>query len=151
SVLEGHTNGVVDLSFTPAGDLLLSQAWDTTTRVWDPVSGTCSATIPASAMWIDASGRRIAARIGDAEGNRTTLALWSLEEGRESRGLHHGTIGNRPDPAASDGPVAMDFSPDSRLLASSGVDGTRLWKAASGNEVAHLRDPAGGSVEFSPD
>jgi WD40 repeat protein len=43
----------------------------------------------------------------------------------------------------------LAFSPDSRLLATSGTRGVKLWEAATGNLVRSW-DP-GGSAAFSPD
>jgi WD40 repeat protein len=38
-VLKGHLGAVVHLAFSRGGDLLLSASWDSTNRLWDPMTG----------------------------------------------------------------------------------------------------------------
>jgi WD40 repeat protein/serine/threonine protein kinase len=37
-IMKGHFSAVVNLGFTHRGDLLLSDSWDSTTRLWDPMT-----------------------------------------------------------------------------------------------------------------
>jgi eukaryotic-like serine/threonine-protein kinase len=146
SILEGHQNDAVRLQFTPAGDLLISSSWDGTSRVWDPVRGTLLLTAPADVAAIGPDGRQLVARERGLD-----LAVWEFADGRECRALHHGMIGNRTPRPNTWGPRTLDFSPDGRLLASSDVDGVRLWDASTGSPVAHLPVAAAEAVRFSPD
>jgi WD40 repeat protein len=147
SVLEGHHNNVVGLQFTHAGGLLISSSWDGTVRVWDPVRGSPLLTALAGLIRIGPDDRRVAVR---EEG--LGLEIWELADGRECRMLHHGMVGNRTPRPENWGPHTLDFSPDGRLLASSDVDGVRLWDPSTGAPVAHLPLAAVGAVaRFSPD
>jgi WD40 repeat protein len=38
-IMKGHLSAVVSLAFSHGGDLLLSDSWDSTTRLWDPLTG----------------------------------------------------------------------------------------------------------------
>src|SRR5205823_1206823 len=48
SILDGHQGFVVELTFTHGDDLLVSSAWDGTTRVWEPVRGNLLVTTPVA-------------------------------------------------------------------------------------------------------
>jgi serine/threonine protein kinase/WD40 repeat protein len=147
SVLEGHQNAVVGLRFTHAGNLLVSSAWDGTTRVWDPVRGTALLTVKAGLVQIGPDDRQVVLREQE-----TQAAIWELADGRECRALHHAMVGNRTPRPESWGPHMLDFSPDGRLLASSDTDGIQLWDSPTGNPVAHLPiSGVGASARFSPD
>src|SRR5262249_14604138 len=39
AVLRGHQSGGIGVAFAPGGDVLLSYAWDGTSRLWDPWTG----------------------------------------------------------------------------------------------------------------
>ena len=40
-ILEGHTNGVLGVSFSPNNQYVVSGSNDTTVRIWDVESGDC--------------------------------------------------------------------------------------------------------------
>jgi serine/threonine protein kinase/WD40 repeat protein len=146
SVLEGHTSLGINVKFSHAGEFLISTSWDGSTRIWDPVSGRQLVREPASHfVAIRGDDRQVALVKEDR------LSLWELAGGWECRTLHHGLVGNRTPRPGDWGPRALDFSTDGRLLASSSLDGVRLWDLANFLEVGHL--PAGptGNVLFHPD
>ncbi len=38
-MMQGHTSGVVSVSFSPDGKRIISSSWDNTARLWDAESG----------------------------------------------------------------------------------------------------------------
>src|SRR5207244_13249232 len=120
--------------FSPAGNLLASAGSASTTRLWDPVSGTQRVTAPGYFLRFSADGRRL----GFINADTATLGIWEVAGGRVCRRLHHGRVGNQSRGAKLSGPFAVDFSDDGGLLVSSGGDGIRLWDTATAEVKAHL-------------
>jgi serine/threonine protein kinase/WD40 repeat protein/tetratricopeptide (TPR) repeat protein len=147
SVLDGHQGLVTYLAFTHAGDLLVSIAWDGSTRVWEPVRGKLLVTTLGAGnnLRISADDRRVA---HDTFGNG--LTVFRLDTGRECRVLHHGLVGNRT-PRPRPGPESLDYSLNGRLLASASFDGVQIWDPASGTAVAHLPLGYTTCARFRPD
>ncbi|GAM51618.1 hypothetical protein EBME_0081 [bacterium endosymbiont of Mortierella elongata FMR23-6] len=59
--LEGHTDRVFSVAYSPRGDQVASGSSDTTVRLWDPQTGECQILIEdsgpiASLAWKEASG-----------------------------------------------------------------------------------------------
>jgi WD40 repeat protein len=78
------------------------------------------------------------------------LSVWELAEAAECRILHHGSVGNRTRRPTLAGPSNLTFHPGGRLLASSGLDGVRIWDTTAGVDIANL--PIGeASIAFSAD
>jgi serine/threonine protein kinase/WD40 repeat protein len=132
SVLEGHCAQITHLTFSSSG-LLASTGWDNTTRLWDPLSGRLLVTALGHGIRFSKDGQQLAFNYHNRE-----VGLWDISDGRECRTLHHGGIGNRTPSRAFDGRCGVDFSPDGRLLVSTGIDGIRLWPVGTAQEVAHL-------------
>src|SRR5437899_9958003 len=99
-----------------------SPGWDNTTRFWDGFNSQ-----PLVTMSLPGFGGF------SGDGTRVTVggAIWEIAEGSECRTLH----GHQ---GSDKGPWSIDFSPDSRLLATASGDGVRLWEAATGKELAWL-------------
>ena len=47
AVLSGHHSAVMSVAFNRAGDLLVSDSWDSSTRFWDPATGENLLSYPA--------------------------------------------------------------------------------------------------------
>jgi WD40 repeat protein len=134
--LEGHQGHVRRMAFAPVGQLLASAGADGTTRLWDPVSANRLVQAQGRMLGFDATGTRLAYQKGGAVG------AWEVADGGECRLLHDRRLGNRGFGSSwrpFTGPYRVNFHPSGRLMASSDVDGARLWDVASGHEVAFLR------------
>jgi serine/threonine protein kinase/WD40 repeat protein/Tfp pilus assembly protein PilF len=144
SVLKGHEAQVLDVAFSPAGNLLASSSWDSTMRLWDPVSGKQWLSMRGYPLRFSADGRRFGFNVG------TTFGVCAICDGSVCRRLYHGRAGNQGRWLNDTGPFSVDFSRDGELLASAGGDGIRLWDTARALEKAHLESGQSGSVLFDP-
>ena len=149
--LEGHTEPVYSLAFSPDGGLLASGFSDGTIKLWDVATGNLLRTLVSPGYYVSSlafslDGKLLASRscrvLDMTYGRclRSEIKLWDVVAGQEVRTLSGGL-----------GPVA--FSPDGRLLASGSGETITLWDVATGKEVHTLREHKGGvnSVAFSPD
>jgi serine/threonine-protein kinase len=148
SVLRGHSLSVLSAQFARQGALLATESWDGTTRLWDAIAGDSMVAAPGFFRQFSRDGRRIALKQG------TTIGVWEVAAGRECRTLHPELIGNateQPPQRLSELVYAAGFSPDGRLVATSGLHRISLWDAANGRELAHFDAGLTGSFLFHPD
>jgi len=139
-----HATGVECVAFSPVGDVLASGSWDGAlilrdTRTWEELT-TLTVQGDIRALAYSPDGKTLAT----SAGTTPILELWDLETrtSRRLASLHRGFL------------YGLAFSPDGKLLASAGFDGTvRLWDAQSGDLLVTLRGHAGKvwCVAFSPD
>ena len=136
TILEGHTDAVKSVVFSPDGRRLASGSWDNIIRLWDGVSGEPVATLEGhtgelGSIVFSPDGRRLVSwsSVGP-------IRLWDGVSGEPVATLENASY-----------PVR--FSPDGRRLAS----GNRLWDGVSGEPVATLEGHTGEvySIVFSPD
>jgi RNA polymerase sigma factor (sigma-70 family) len=146
-------------TFAPDGATFATLASDSVLRLWDFATGRVVRTFPsppvACCLAFSPDGRLIAtgheAHMEPARGGgmaRTGpgdwLYLWDTAGGKELQRIR--TEQRRV--------VAVEFSPDGRLIATGGGDGTvRLWEAVSGLERRRLAGHAAAvnAVAFAPD
>jgi serine/threonine protein kinase/WD40 repeat protein/tetratricopeptide (TPR) repeat protein len=146
SVLQGHTANIISAQFAHSGYLLVTAAWDNTTRLWDAASGEPLAMATGNFSYLSRDGRRLVFTGGGK------LGVWDVATAPECRTLHPGMLGNRTERRDATGVVFQaDFSPDGRLVATCGSDGVRLWETDTGRELAQLKAGFCRAVLFHPD
>ncbi|MBE7385988.1 MAG: hypothetical protein F6J95_031950 [Leptolyngbya sp. SIO1E4] len=139
--LEGHGDGVLNVSFSPDGQTLASASADGTIKLWSR-QGEELLTLEGhrSGVWsvsFSPDGQTLASASADG-----TIKLWS-RQGEELLTLE----GHRS------GVWSVSFSPDGQTLASASADGTiKLW-SRQGTELMILEGHHDWvrSVSFSPD
>ena len=148
-ILEGHVRDVIAIAFSPDGETIASASWDWTLRLWNTPTGKTRKIFgehPSSANTVAFSpdGKTIASanggliRMWDTQG--VSLRLWYARTGEHlAHYIDH-----------IDQVYTVVFSPNGKLLASSGFDSRlRLWDASTGHHIATLRG-GGSAVAFSP-
>jgi WD40 repeat protein len=143
--IEGHVQDVVKVSFHPCGDLLVTQSWDGTTRLWNTWTGRQLLDWPA--VIDEPRFSRDGSLLGYVR-NGSQVQFLEMASGSEHR-TFVSSLG------AGQGVFNYgDISPDGRLLATGMDDGVRLWELDSGRELAFLPVPptwSNWSVFFQPD
>ena len=143
--LDGHTQGVSDLSWSPDGSLLASASDDGTLRIWDVGEGR-SACKPLRGhvnhvMCLHFCPRANIIASGSFD---ESVKLWDLRSGRCIRTIQ----------AHSEPITTVQFHSDGSTLATSSFDGlVRLWDHGSGQCLKTLQTegtPPVGSFRFSP-
>lgn len=148
--LEGHTDEVSSVAFSPDGAKLASGSWDRSVRMWDLATMRELAVLRGHSMAVthvafSPDGAMLASCGGGQEDG--TVRLWDVATGQEIAVLqgHAGCVD------------CVAFSPDGTMLASCGAlqkdCGVRLWDVRARRELAVLRGHTRGvvSVAFSPD
>ncbi|MEX0679483.1 MAG: protein kinase [Pirellulales bacterium] len=123
--LQGHTDRLRDVAFSPNGQRLASGGYDGFLKVWDWKTGQLLfgpkvARVGISRLAYSPDGQRIAAGVW---GNAKEVVIVDAATGREIR-----TFGER-----SGGIEGVAYSPDGRCVATSASDGTvKIWNETTG-------------------
>ena len=118
ATLEGHTDSVWSVAFSPNGKMLASGSWDQTVRLWNVNTGRLLHTLTGHTSDVPSvvfshDGKTLVSGSWDG-----TIRLWNPRNGKHKRTLT-GHVG---------GVASVVFSPDGQTLASGGEDQTiRLW------------------------
>ena len=147
--LEGHTDDVRALAFSPDSKLLASLSKDNTMRLWSLATGKAIKIVTEQNMGIYGSNPIAFSPDGKylASSNYNRgycVKLWSAKTGafvRELRELRE-TI------------WSISFSPDSKLLAAMSNSGMKIWSVETGKEVLEIKHTLNGvggwSAAFVP-
>ncbi len=144
TVLEGHTNTVASVSFSPDGQTLASGSWDDTIRLWDVATGATIRTLRGHTSDVYSVSFSPDGQIIASGSQDDTIRLWNASTGDTIYMLrgHRNSV------------YSVAFSPDGQIIASGSWDDTiRLWDASTGDTIRTLRGHTSDvySVAFSPD
>ncbi|KAL2803394.1 putative wd40 protein [Aspergillus granulosus] len=142
--LEGHSNEVNSVTFSPDGQLLASGSGDKTIKLWDPNTGELRQTLKGHSGWVTSvtfspDGQLLASGSFDK-----TIKLWDPNTGE----LYQTLKGH------SNEVNSVTFSPNGQLLASGSKNKIiKLWDPNTGELRQTLKGHSGSvnSVTFSPD
>ncbi|KAL8364758.1 hypothetical protein RB595_003843 [Gaeumannomyces hyphopodioides] len=142
--LEGHSDSVNSIAFSPDGQRLASASGDNTVKLWDAATGACLQTLEGHSDSVNSiafspDGQRLASASSDK-----TVKLWDAATGACLQTLE----------GHSDWVWSIAFSPDGQKLASASGDNTvKLWDAATGACLQTFEGHSGwvNSIAFSPD
>jgi WD40 repeat protein len=142
-VLQGHTNHVRSVAFSPDGQLLASGSNDSTVRLWEVNTGQCVRILPSEINHVRSVAFSPNGQLLASSGD-TTVKLWEVATGNCLKTLqgHTHKIGR------------IAFSPDGQLLASGGNDTTVcFWEVSTSQCLRILQGHTNKvrSVAFSPD
>jgi WD40 repeat protein len=143
SNLEGHTDGVCSVAFSPNGKLVATGSGDEKIKIWDLSTGKSLLTLEGDSSLIRSvaftpDGSRLAT--GSENGY---IKIWDLSTGKPIMMFGDGTAGV----------LSVTISPDGSRLATGLEDKMVIWDMKSGRVVLRLENDSNEflSVAFSPD
>ncbi|KAJ7327978.1 WD40-repeat-containing domain protein, partial [Mycena albidolilacea] len=142
--LQGHSDFVLSLAFSPDGKHLVSGSRDKTVRIWEVVTGTELDTLQGHSLNVRSVGFSPDGKYVASGSEDNTVRTWDALTAAELCTFQ----GN------SDEVNSVGFSSDGRHIVSGSSDETvRIWDAVTGTELHTLQGHSGLvlSVVFSPD
>ncbi|ETO24550.1 WD-40 repeat protein [Reticulomyxa filosa] len=141
--LEGHSDNVIGVQFSPDGSKILSYSRDKSIRIWNTQSGKQLHLLQGHSNWINSAqfspdGSKIVSCSRDK-----TVRVWDVLSGQQIQIFEHSKQVN-----------AVQFSPDGLKIVSGLDDDTiPIWDALSGKQLQLLNGHLGiiSGIQFSPD
>ncbi|ETO27233.1 G-protein beta WD-40 repeats containing protein [Reticulomyxa filosa] len=143
-VLQGHSNNVNSVKFSPDNCKIVSASDDQTVRIWDVKLGTEIKIFKGHADSVDDAQFSPDGKMIVSSSQDETVRLWDIHSGEQVKALEGHSLGV----------TCAQFSPDGTIIVSSSWDNTiRIWDAHSGEEIktleGHLDEV--NDVQFAPD
>ncbi|KAJ5805509.1 G-protein beta WD- 40 repeats containing protein [Penicillium pulvis] len=142
--LEGHSNSVWTLAFSPDGKQIASGSGDDTIKLWDTASGDLQKTLEGHKYWVNTVAFSSDSKQIVSGSDEKTIRLWDAATGNLQMTLegHLESVNT------------VAFSPDGKQIASGSSDDTiKLWDTVTGNLQMTLEGhlESVNTVAFSPD
>src|SRR6266446_400713 len=139
-----HEEEILQLAWSPGGEVLASGSYDSILCLWDAQTGYPLQNLTGHIWWVMSVAWSPDGRVLASGSSEHTVRLWDPQTGKHLRTLdgHAGDI------------ESLAWSPDGRILASGSYDRTiRLWNPRTGHTVQILRGHTSPveSIAWSPD
>ena len=142
--LQGHTEYVTSVAFSPDGLTLASGSNDHTLKLWDRNGGRLRLTLSGHTGGVKSVAFSPDGRILASGSNDKTIKIWDLVSGTLLRTFEGHT----------DAVLSIAFSLDGKTLASGSTDETiRLWSTSKSRPIRAMQGNCGSvpKIAFSPD
>ncbi|MBN3889395.1 MAG: ribosome assembly protein 4 [Nostoc sp. JL31] len=143
NTLEGHSDGVNSVAYSPDGQHLASASSDKTIKIWDVSSGQLLKSLTGhrdavSSVAYSPNRQQLASASFDK-----TIKIWDVSSGKLLKSLT----------GHSSGVISIAYSPNGQQLASASFDKTiKIWDVSSGKLLKSLTGHSSGviSIAYSP-